>query len=65
MKRLTNILLELAQDENGNSVAEYAMILAVTVVAVAFGINTVEHPITDFFDSAGGLFEGLITDGGE
>jgi Flp pilus assembly pilin Flp len=65
MKSLKAILLDFARDESGNSVAEYAMILAVTVVAVAFGLNTIEHPITDFFDSAGGLFQGLINEGGE
>ena len=65
MRILKALLLELAADESGNSVPEYAMILAVTVVAVAFGLNAIEHPITDFFDSAGDIFQGLINEGGE
>ena len=65
MTILRRLILDLATDESGNSVAEYAMILAVTVVAVAFGLNHIEHPITDFFDRAGGVFEGLVNEGGE
>jgi len=60
MRELTQLIRELAHDENGNSVAEYAMILAVTVVAVAAGLNTVEHPISAFFQEAGDLFDVLI-----
>lgn len=63
MKHLDHLLRELITDENGNSVTEYAMIIAVTVVFVMVGITTVEHPISDFFASAGDLFDVLARDG--
>jgi Flp pilus assembly pilin Flp len=57
MKELTNLFRKLASDESGASMAEYAMILAVTVVFVAAGVSTIEHPIDAFFNSAGQLFQ--------
>lgn len=60
MKELKYLVRELARDESGASVAEYAMILAVTVVFVAAGVSTIEHPISSFFQEAGNLFDVLI-----
>jgi Flp pilus assembly pilin Flp len=59
MKELHNLFGELASDEGGNSVTEYSMIIAVTVVFVMVGISTVEHPISGFFEKAGLLFDEL------
>ena len=64
MRQLKQLIQELATDESGNSVTEYAMILAVTVVFVAVGVSTVEHPINAFFEEAGTLFQGLAQVGG-
>jgi len=63
MKELTRLIRDLVTDEGGNSVAEYAMIIAVTVVFVMVGITTVEHPISEFFEEAGTLFQELARGG--
>lgn len=63
MKEMKHLFRELASDESGNSVTEYAMIIAVTVVSVMVGVSTVEHPINGFFQEAGGLFEQLAQSG--
>jgi Flp pilus assembly pilin Flp len=63
MKKLRQLFRELASDEGGASMAEYAMILAVMVVFVAAGLNTIEHPIDEFFQEAGALFQVLIPGG--
>ena len=60
MKGLKHLFRELARDESGASMAEYALIVAVTVVFVAASVSTIEHPIDEAFRKAGELIGDLI-----
>ncbi len=62
MQAIHRLVHELIEDENGNSVTEYAMIIAVTVVFVMFGVSNIEHPIDQFFAEAGDLFDELVAE---
>lgn len=53
MKRLSNFVTRLAQDDSGAPAIEYALLAAVVALTAAVGMGTLGNGISTFFDTIG------------
>ena len=57
---MTNLLKKLLRDEDGPTAVEYAVMLAMIVVACMGAVNSMAHATADSFDHSAAELDGAL-----